>query len=236
MKKNLLIVFFLLIFLEVTAVYAENPRVQCGNGTVTIKMSVPSTNVRCLTVMNSEKAAEGKSLSEARISSAAVVIDDYKVEGKFSPEVAAFSMNGLSNVNSEIYQKAVDLTTMINKINGGEGINAVTAPIPFLPYQDKTQLFVAMPEIINFISGTAIRFITAYGDSGAMVDNGNLLYTVQGISQDGKYYLSITIPISNSQIASPINPAGFDWNSLPPESWKPSLTELDEMAKSVSLQ
>jgi len=69
-----------------------------------------------------------------------------------------------------------------------------------------------------------------------MVDNGNLLYTVQGISQDGKYYLSITIPISNSQIASPINPAGFDWNSLPAESWKPSLAELDEMAKSVSLQ
>lgn len=91
----------------------KNPRVQCGNGTVTIKMSVPSTNVRCLTVMNSEKAAEGKSLSEARISSAAIVIDD--VEGKFSPEVTVADERIIQCVNSEIYQKAVDLTTMINK-------------------------------------------------------------------------------------------------------------------------
>lgn len=238
MKKhigNLLSVLLLLLVVQVNAVQAENIAVICSNTAVTIQMDVPGTNVRCLTVMNSVAAESGQSLTEARISSASISLDDFKSEGKLSPEVTAFSTNGLSTVNPEIYQIAVDLTEMINKATGGEGIAALTAPIPFLPVQDKTQLFVSMPEMISFQSGSAFQFVTAYGDLGAAVDNTNLVYSLQGISQDGQSYLSVTIPITHNQITGALDPSTFDWNTLSSDGWQPAISTLDDLMRTINL-
>lgn len=233
MKKIVFTFMIICLFIITPAVLAQNPRVQCSNLSVTIEMEAPSENAECLTVMNSESAPQGASLMQAKISSAAVVLNDYRRENKISPEAAAFTINGLSAVNAEIYQKAVDITNMLNAANSGGGIGAISAPIPFLPYQDKTQLLVALPELINFESVSAVRFITAYGDPGNQVSNNNLFYTVQGVTQDGKYYLSITIPISSPQLSAPVDPATFDWNSIGADSWQPSLNELDQLTRSI---
>lgn len=232
---NLISVLLLLLVVQVNAVQAENIPVICSNTAVTIQMDVPSTNVRCLTVMNSVAAETDQSLMEARISSASISLDEFKSEGKFSPEVTAFTTNGLSTVNPEIYQIAVNLTEMINKATSGEGIAAITAPIPFLPVQDKTQLFVSMPEMISFQSGSAFQFVTAYGDLGAAVDNTNLVYSLQGISQDGQSYLSVTIPITHNQITGAFDPSTFDWNTLPSDGWQPAISTLDELMRTIIL-
>ncbi len=236
MKKNITIILLLLFLLSFEAVIAEDVALECSNMAATIQLKAPSANARCFTVMNSVSAPADKPLSEARLSSAAISLDDYTVAGKIAAEATAFTINGLSSVNTEIYKNATDLTTMINAVNSGSGTSAVNFPVPFLPIQDKTQLFAALPEIIQFSTGTAVRYLTAFGDSGASVDNSSLIYAVQGISQDGKFYLSLAIPISHPQLTTAINPAGFDWNTLPVEGWTPAIAALDTLARSIILR
>ncbi|MHC1770885.1 MAG: hypothetical protein AB9907_03970 [Flexilinea sp.] len=234
MKIIIRIILLLSAFLlTAPQVFAESPRVQCSNMTITITMSVPSASAKCLTVMSSESAAEGKSLTEAKIASASIYINDYFKSGKLNPEVTVYSINALSSVNSEIYAAVTNLTNLMNQVNSSGGTVSVTTPVPFLPYQEKTQLVAVLPSVVNFSNGTGLRTITAYGDSGAAVSNDNLVYTIQGITLDGTKYLSAVIPIINSQITGTIDAATFNWNSLPAESWSPSLSVLDAYMQSI---
>lgn len=230
-----MIVILAAALFSVISVSAQEPRVSCSNLTNTIIMTVPSANAKCLTVMSSEAAGEGKSLSEAKISSASIVVNDYTQAGKLDPEVTVYSTNALSSVNSEIYAVATSLTNLLNQVNQSGGNISVSAPVPFLPYQEKTQLLAVLPVAITFEGGTGLRTIVAYGDSGVSVSNDNLLYTVQGMSLDGSKYLSAVIPVTNSQITGPVDTATFDWNSLSAESWSPSLSTLDEYVRSIVL-
>lgn len=233
MKRILLMPLIAILLISAKVVSAQEPRVSCTNMTNTITMTVPSANAKCLTVLNNERAADGKPLSEARISSAAIVINDFVQAGKADPEVTVYSTSGLSGVNSEIYAVATSLTTLINEINQNGGAVTLNGALPFLPYQDKTQLFTALPSSINFENGMGVRAITAYGDSGASVSNDSLLYTVQAMSLDGTKYLSAVIPLRNSQITGPVDSTTFDWNALPADSWSPSLSKLDEYIRSI---
>ena len=227
--KNILQFFLVVCAFSIKnfPVHAEDIRVQCSNTAITVTMSVPSTNVKCLTVMNSEAAGTDKPLTDAKIASASVVINDYVRAGNFNPEVTVFSMNALSSVNSEIYAAATNLVALLNQASqSGENLS-ITPPVPFLPYQLKTQLFASLPTIIHFSNGIGIRTVTAYGDTGGSVSNDNLVYSMQGITQDGSKYISAVIPISNMQITGPVDPATFNWSNLPAESWNPSLSALD---------
>ena len=233
--KNFLRVFLVIYAISIKSfpANAEDVRVQCSNSAITITMSVPSGNVKCLTVMNSEPAAADKPLSEAKIASASVVINDYVRAGNFSPEVTAFSINALSSVNSEIYAVATNLVAQLNQSNqSGENIS-LSVPVPFLPYQQKSQLFASLPKMIRFSNGIGIRTITAYGDAGNLVSNDNLIYSMQGITQDGLKYISAVIPISNMQITGPVDLASFNWTSVPENSWNPSLSVLDSYMQTI---
>jgi hypothetical protein len=233
--KNILRIFLVVCAFSIInfPVLAEDIRVQCSNTAITLTMSVPSTNVKCLTVMNSEAAGTDKPLTDAKIASASVVINDYMRAGNFNPEVTVFSMNALSSVNSEIYTVATNLAALLKQASQSEGNLTITPPVPFLPYQLKTQLFASLPTIIHFDNGIGIRTVTAYGDAGSSVSNDNLVYSMQGITQDESKYISAVIPISNMQITGPVDLTTFDWSSLPAESWNPSLSALDSYMQTI---
>jgi len=94
-------------------------------------------------------------------------------------------------------------------------------------------LFASLPTIIHFDNGIGIRTVTAYGDAGSSVSNDNLVYSMQGITQDESKYISAVIPISNMQITGPVDLTTFDWSSLPAESWNPSLSALDSYMQTI---
>lgn len=225
-----------LILIIASPVGAQSPRLSCSNLTATIELEAPSTNTECLTVVNNEAAPAGQSLTLAKISSASILLKDFYKEGRIAPEVTAFSVSGLSSVNPEIYRRAVDLTAMINAANEGTGIAAFTAPIPFLPYQEATQLVQLAPMRLDPVNGTGIRFVTAYGNQGEPISNDNLFYTFQGMSHDGRFYISATIPINNTMINGPTDPTTVDWSNVPADSWQPALETLDAIVLSVQIR
>jgi len=83
--------------------------------------------------------------------------------------------------------------TLINKPGGSE-----MSDLPFLPMWPAAQIFSAKVEYINFQNGSGLRYLTMFGQAVYPVDNKNLFYTYQGITDDGRYYISAVLPVLNA--------------------------------------
>ena len=82
---------------------------------------------------------------------------------------------------------------------------------PFLPIFNAVQVFHSNFGLLSFMNGSGIRFLTQYAQYSAPINNNELFYTFQGLTEDGSYWVSITFPINH-----PILPANA---STPPNGW-----------------
>lgn len=84
--------------------------------------------------------------------------------------------------------------------------------IPFLLIQNAAQLFQAKIDDQTFQNGQGIEFLTEYGQAFDPVNNTDLFYSFQGLTKDGKYWISIILPINASYLQADYNstavPAG----------------------------
>jgi hypothetical protein len=137
-------------------------------------------------------------------------------------------------------------------IGGGSTGNS----LPLLPIFNAAQVFHAQYQVVPFINGGGIRFITLYAQYYAPINNHDLFYTYQGLTSDGLYWVSAILPINN-----PILPANGDTppggmsqeqftanyepyitdltsqlNSQTSDSFTPSLAALDALVASITIQ
>ena len=67
--------------------------------------------------------------------------------------------------------------------------------LPFLPPMNAAQVFHSNVEIVEFNNGKGLRYLTAYYQDYSPVTNEYLMYTFQGITADGRHYVSVSIPV-----------------------------------------
>src|SRR5690606_37212867 len=67
--------------------------------------------------------------------------------------------------------------------------------ITVLPPFNAGLVIDAQPTKVDFQNGSGIRAIQQYHQAPVPITNDYLIYTYQGITQDGKYYVSIVAPI-----------------------------------------
>lgn len=133
--------------------------------------------------------------------------------------------------------------------------------LPFLPAFNAAQIFHSNEQIIKFQNGQGIRFLTQYGQAPYPVNNNSLFYTFQGLTDDGAYYVSATLPTSAAFLSpdgnpdTPLPPDGvpFDWenfenldphyelvkqklNTTDPNAFNPTLTNLDALIRSIQIK
>jgi hypothetical protein len=105
-----------------------------------------------------------------------------------------------------------------------------------------------MYQVLPFSSGNGIRFLTQYSQFADPINNHEVFYTYQGLTSDGKYWISATLPISNPLLpadgTNPPNTQNWDsylaamatqLNAQPPESYSPTITMLDALIASISI-
>lgn len=73
---------------------------------------------------------------------------------------------------------------------------AAPQSIPFLPVFTAAQVFKAQVKYLDFQNGQGVRFLTEYAQYYAPVNNDDLFYAYQGITADGKYWVSAILPIN----------------------------------------
>jgi hypothetical protein len=121
---------------------------------------------------------------------------NYATGEKFhSPRIMVFSVAEYK----ALYDKAEERISELQQYIANKP-NIPADEIPFLPNWNAAQLFKIMPAFINFQNGQGIRFLTEYGQYAAPVNNTDLFYTFQGITNDGNYYVSVILPVTHPSL------------------------------------
>jgi hypothetical protein len=127
--------------------------------------------------------------------------------------------------------------------------------LPFLPNFNAAQELSVLYRVIPFGSGNGTRYLTQYSQYFDPINNYELFYTFQGLSVDGKYWISAILPISNPLLPSdgknpPNGQSGEDFNNgfttyiaalttqlngQPPENYSPTIPMLDALIGSISI-
>ncbi len=133
--------------------------------------------------------------------------------------------------------------------------------IPLLPRFNAASMFRAQVEYLNFQNGQGVRYLTEYSQYYAPVNNYDLFYSFQGMTQDGRYWISVILPINTATLqespestvipaggiaAPPINDPNLDanmqayynnmvnlLNATPDGSYVPGLDCLDQFIQSL---
>jgi hypothetical protein len=169
----------------------------------------------------------------------------------FTPSISIFPVQRYTELLPDfIPGRLADLNALI-----GGGAPSDSA-LPFLPIFNAAQTFHAKYQMFPFANGGGIRFLTLYAQSFAPVNNHDLFYTYQGLTSDGKYWVSAILPINHPILPANADnpPAGQTWeqfgNNYPPyiadmttqlnsqsaESYTPTFAMLDAFVTSITIQ
>jgi hypothetical protein len=132
---------------------------------------------------------------------------------QFPPQVIIYPVKRFSELLPDVVPRRIsDLEMFISSGTWSSG------DLPFLPPLPMVQTFFSHETVLSFNGGQGVRFITDYDESSLPISNRTIFYTFQGLTDDGMYWVAVTLPIS-----SPILPEDADFHTLPEgytiESW-----------------
>ena len=176
-----------------------------------------------------------------------VTLEGYALGERFiPPQVIVYPADDFASMNEGAATIIRELRTLI-----GDNSPIFPETLPHLPLFNADQLFHAHAQKIDFGSGKGVRYITQYSQSFVVVNNNDLLYTFQGLTSDGKYYIAVNLPIitplldtmtqpnfsdpnfTGDQYAAYIEGAAKTLNSLASPFFSPSLEVFDQFVMSI---
>jgi len=130
----------------------------------------------------------------------------YPLSGKFfDPIMRVYPVAEYAALQDFVNQQVSDMQTLLSNRPA-----QIEASIPFLPTLGAAQVFHASVQYIDFQNGAGVRFLTEYAQYSAPYNNHDLFYAFQGLTADGKYWVSAMFPINH-----PILPATYDSTEVP---------------------
>jgi hypothetical protein len=125
----------------------------------------------------------------------------------------------------------------LQKLIAGGG-SGNTSELLVLPPVAAGQLCAAGIRHISFDGGAGLRWVTRYAVTNTPTTNDTIFYTFQGITTDGKYYVSFFWPVSAKDLPESKDfPASRRYlDSLAPADFTPDLSRLDALVSSISIK
>jgi hypothetical protein len=128
--------------------------------------------------------------------------------------------------------------------------------LPVLDLFNAAQEFHSQYKVVSFTGGAGIRFISQYAQYYAPINNSDMFLIFQGLTSDNQYFISAVLRISNPILPADAStiPGGmteqefadqFDTyiadittklNAQPEASFIPSITLLDALIQSITIQ
>lgn len=160
------------------------------------------------------------------------------------PQIVVYPVADLVAINPSAAQVVASLQTLL------QSPQEVTV-LPYLPMVNMNQTFHSNLQYIEFKNGSGLRYLTEFGQGIVPVNNFELLYTFQGLTHDGKYYIAANFPVNHPSLPADSaitgnEPLEFsnDFNAYiqnvaqslniqASNSFIPDLTLLDAMMSSV---
>lgn len=169
-------------------------------------------------------------------------------EHRSQPQIFIYPVAEMAPANESMASVATALQMLLHTRQAGDQL-----PLLPLPVSEK-QIIDARLQYLDFQNGTGIRYLTQTGNGIVPINNSELVYAFQGITNDGQYYIAASLPITHpdlpggrqmaEQMAAEIekDPA-FYLNYIstvvtlleqqPSGSFTPDLDDLDSMMRSL---
>jgi len=181
-------------------------------------------------------------------------LDGYPVQDQYiSATIYVYPAKDYEDVSNGATESLKRLRAMAS----GAGMDINNQTVPFVPFFNASQTFLAQAMPLNFANGTGFRTVTQYDQAPLPVNNQELIYHFEGLTSDGQYYIIAifplnlpTLPADNNQ-ASPVpsggiaftqdDPTGYynaitaQINALAPAAFTPSLASLDALIASIKV-
>jgi hypothetical protein len=163
------------------------------------------------------------------------------------PQLFIYPVAELLAVNEGAGQVAASLQTLIQSPQE-------IPNLPFLPLFNAAQVMHAHVQYLDFQNGQGLRYLTTFAQGMAPINNYELIYTYQGLTSDGQYYVAAVLPIHHPSLPENGNITGNEppeftsdfptyvanvVNALNPQagnSFTPDLTQLDAMISSLEIK
>lgn len=124
----------------------------------------------------------------------------------FEPQIRIYPIVDYMRMNPVIVDQVTQLNALLNSQS-----STLPQSIPFLPIENAGQVFHARESYVSFKDGLGIGFLTEYAQFSAPANNHDLFYAFQGLTSDGKYWISAILPANASFL-----PATYDSTEVPP--------------------
>lgn len=167
----------------------------------------------------------------------------------FQPQVRVYPAEDLKDLDPNVAREVLALKTLLSV-----DAPAIQETLPVFPPFNAQQVIHPQIKYLKFNTGEGVRFVTFYAQNVAPITNDGLFYTFQGLSADGKYYVTAFWPIKTDKLANSYEDAKIgdfnEWaknfetyrvetekmlNDLPADAFTPNLEGLDELIESLEL-
>ncbi|MBI5936144.1 MAG: hypothetical protein HY867_20760 [Chloroflexi bacterium] len=185
--------------------------------------------------------------------------DNYALSNIFhDAQILIFPMQEYAAMNEGAAGDIAKLQAIINGTAAADADN-----LPHISIFNAAQVFAAQIQTVKFANGSGVRYITEYAQYVATVNNADMFYCFQGLTNDGKYYILAILPISHPLLAYDANPEtvipeggipfpGYDntdasafdayydsvialLNQQAANSFMPTLVSLDKLIESITI-
>ncbi len=117
-------------------------------------------------------------------------------ESSEQPQIYVFPLKGLQASFSGAERTEVDRQIhQLRRIIERGDTRRDTTPIPVFPAQNGAQQFHTRLQAVHSAGVDGIRFITRHTQNLGPVSNRGLMYSFQGFSKDGDFYISALLPL-----------------------------------------
>jgi hypothetical protein len=154
---------------------------------------------------------------------------------------------------------AADSITRLQAILANPAVPLTNDKLPTVPFNGAAaQQYAAQAKLISFNGGMGVRMVSQYAQFPGPITKDNSFYHYEGLTKDGKYLVAILFPVflplqSTADNPSadgvpfpsdPMDPAAATsyyqgitdkLNAASPESFQPSLTQLDALIQSITV-
>jgi len=146
-----------------------------------------------------------------------ITLQGYPLQGTtYQPQILVFPADeyqkmGSGDPETSLYDPRTMIITLQYILATGNfpAPDAVPNTFPFLPGPSARQVFHAQQTMLTFQNGNGIRYLTQFSQASMpLINNQDLVYTFQGITLDGKYYVSVVMPINLPYLAADYGPSG----------------------------
>lgn len=163
------------------------------------------------------------------------------------PQIFVYPVKELSEVNPTASEVIASLQALIASPQE-------IPEMPFLPLINAKNVFHADIQYLDFQTGKGLRYLTQLAQGMVPINNRELFYTYQGITNDGKYYVAAVLPVNNASLpadeqmteekAQELTSNYLQYlaavegtlDTQAPDRFNPDLTQLDAMMSSLKVQ